>query len=279
MKTQLCGREMVLFRDEDGAVHAIDNACPHRWRRCRGGRQREGDVRGPAHSGLPFSCAHATLRSSWRRGAPLSEGWVEKKGGKSCVACKYHGWALDQDGKIQDVPVSAVRRVPAWAGTRQLASCSLQSAAHPCTAHTRGATAGCHQQGRVAQAPSARLLGRCGQPPPAASPAAPGCLGAASFGACVMGVHAPWPQSRRRAALCGSSSAPRTCPLTPAPPSPTPPSWVSNPRMVQSCQHTCPFSRLSQAGQRRRSLTLSRALCLLPFLDRRPGVARCVRGD
>jgi nitrite reductase/ring-hydroxylating ferredoxin subunit len=30
VKTQLCGREMVLFRDDDGKVHAIDNACPHR---------------------------------------------------------------------------------------------------------------------------------------------------------------------------------------------------------------------------------------------------------
>lgn len=70
VKTLLCGKEMVLFRDEQGKVHAIDNTCPH-------------------------------------RGAPLSEGWVEHKNGHSCVVCPYHGWAMDGEGHLQDVPAAA----------------------------------------------------------------------------------------------------------------------------------------------------------------------------
>ncbi|KAL4420675.1 hypothetical protein ABPG75_010331 [Micractinium tetrahymenae] len=70
VKTQLCGRDMVLFRDADGKPHCIDNTCPH-------------------------------------RGAPLSEGWVEHgKGGHSCVVCPYHAWALDGNGVLRDVPAA-----------------------------------------------------------------------------------------------------------------------------------------------------------------------------
>lgn len=69
MKVQLCGTEMVLFRDKNtNAVHCIDNTCPH-------------------------------------RGAPLSEGWVSEKNEKTCIVCPYHGWAFDGDGILRDVPV------------------------------------------------------------------------------------------------------------------------------------------------------------------------------
>ena len=48
----------------------------------------------------------ACLPALPRRGAPLSEGWVNTKGGHSCVVCPYHGWAFDGTGSLQDVPVS-----------------------------------------------------------------------------------------------------------------------------------------------------------------------------
>jgi hypothetical protein len=41
------------------------------------------------------------------RGAPLSSGWLSEPhstGGHTCVVCPYHGWAIDGQGKLQDVP-------------------------------------------------------------------------------------------------------------------------------------------------------------------------------
>eukprot|EP00775_Hariotina_reticulata_P003369 gene3369-3644_t len=65
----ILGTRLTLFRDETGAVVAVDDACPH-------------------------------------RGAPLSAGWTatDKATGKKCVVCPYHGWAFDSEGKLQDVP-------------------------------------------------------------------------------------------------------------------------------------------------------------------------------
>lgn len=49
------GRRVVLFRDAaSGAVRCLEDVCPH-------------------------------------RGAPLSEGWLEAKNGRTCVVCPYHG--------------------------------------------------------------------------------------------------------------------------------------------------------------------------------------------
>ncbi|KAL6774148.1 hypothetical protein ACKKBG_A23935 [Auxenochlorella protothecoides x Auxenochlorella symbiontica] len=70
VKVQLCGREMVLFRDAtSGDVQALDNVCPH-------------------------------------RGAPLSSGWLSEKESGTCVVCPYHGWALDGAGALKDVPAA-----------------------------------------------------------------------------------------------------------------------------------------------------------------------------
>lgn len=70
VQVQLCGKEMVLWRSADGTVNCIDNACPH-------------------------------------RGAPLHQGWVDhKKDGHSCIVCPYHGWAMDGDAALHDVPAA-----------------------------------------------------------------------------------------------------------------------------------------------------------------------------
>ena len=45
------------------------------------------------------------LIPSYCRGAPLSEGWIDHKGGHSRLVCPYHGWAFDGQGTLQDVPV------------------------------------------------------------------------------------------------------------------------------------------------------------------------------
>eukprot|EP00878_Enallax_costatus_P003488 GHUV01003701.1.p1 GENE.GHUV01003701.1~~GHUV01003701.1.p1 ORF type:complete len:521 (+),score=199.28 GHUV01003701.1:1499-3061(+) len=65
----ILGTRLTLFRDEEGKVVAVDDTCPH-------------------------------------RGAPLSEGWTvtDKKSGKKCVVCPYHGWSFDAEGKLRDVP-------------------------------------------------------------------------------------------------------------------------------------------------------------------------------
>jgi phenylpropionate dioxygenase-like ring-hydroxylating dioxygenase large terminal subunit len=60
---------LVLFRDASGVVQALPDACPH-------------------------------------RGAPLSRGWTAEKGGASCVVCPYHGWAIDGQGKLREVPAN-----------------------------------------------------------------------------------------------------------------------------------------------------------------------------
>lgn len=70
VEVKLCGKQMVLWREEQtGKVRCIDNACPH-------------------------------------RGAPLSGGWVAEREDHSCIVCPYHGWALDGEGALHDVPVS-----------------------------------------------------------------------------------------------------------------------------------------------------------------------------
>lgn len=65
----ILGTRITLFRDENNKVVAVDDTCPH-------------------------------------RGAPLGDGWTvtDKKSGKKCVVCPYHGWAFDADGKLRDVP-------------------------------------------------------------------------------------------------------------------------------------------------------------------------------
>lgn len=71
VEVELCGKQMVLWREEaTGRVRCIDNACPH-------------------------------------RGAPLSGGWITEKEGHSCVVCPYHGWALDGEGTLHDVPAAS----------------------------------------------------------------------------------------------------------------------------------------------------------------------------
>jgi phenylpropionate dioxygenase-like ring-hydroxylating dioxygenase large terminal subunit len=76
LKVELCGKEMVLYRNMDGsAIHCIDNICPH-------------------------------------RGAPLSKGWIETHAGQTCITCPYHGWALSGQGEIMNVP--AVEKKGEW---------------------------------------------------------------------------------------------------------------------------------------------------------------------
>ena len=61
---------IVLFRDSTtGVVRALDDVCPH-------------------------------------RGAPFSGGWIHEHDGHDCVVCPYHGWAVDGDGRLRDVPAA-----------------------------------------------------------------------------------------------------------------------------------------------------------------------------
>ena len=43
------------------------------------------------------------------RGAPLSQGWVNKQ---DCVVCPYHGWAFDSEGVLKEVP--AAEKAEGW---------------------------------------------------------------------------------------------------------------------------------------------------------------------
>jgi hypothetical protein len=53
-------------------------------------------------SAMPVQCVSRLL--SCCRGAPLSGGWVSQANGHDCVVCPYHGWAFDEEGRLQDVP-------------------------------------------------------------------------------------------------------------------------------------------------------------------------------
>lgn len=66
---EMLGMKLSLFRDAQGVVRCVSDVCPH-------------------------------------RGAPLSKGWVEKHDGHNCVVCPYHGWAIDGDGYLRDVPAA-----------------------------------------------------------------------------------------------------------------------------------------------------------------------------
>ncbi|KAL4451408.1 hypothetical protein ABPG77_009480 [Micractinium sp. CCAP 211/92] len=116
LKTQLCGRDMVLFRDAEGKPRCIDNTCPHRKAGkgvCGGSTWAWGGLRAApsallARLGLPSRLPLPAYALTFaRRGAPLSEGWVEHgKDGHSCVVCPYHAWALDGEGVLRDVPAA-----------------------------------------------------------------------------------------------------------------------------------------------------------------------------
>lgn len=69
---EILSEKIVLFRNNDGKVVAINDVCPH-------------------------------------RGAPLHDGWVTQKDGDACVVCPYHGWAFDQEGRVRDVPAATVK--------------------------------------------------------------------------------------------------------------------------------------------------------------------------
>ncbi len=66
VQVSLLGREYVLWRTPDGSISAAPNGCPH-------------------------------------RNARLSEGSIR---GDGCLACPYHGWAFDPQGRCVDIPSS-----------------------------------------------------------------------------------------------------------------------------------------------------------------------------
>jgi phenylpropionate dioxygenase-like ring-hydroxylating dioxygenase large terminal subunit len=69
----MLGMQLVLMRDAaTGAVHCLQDACPH-------------------------------------RGAPLSTGWMARLpgDGTSVLVCGYHGWQIDGHGRLHAVPANS----------------------------------------------------------------------------------------------------------------------------------------------------------------------------
>ncbi len=64
VKARLLGQNLVLFRDKSGQVNCLSDICIH-------------------------------------RGGSLSNGWTTER---DCVACPYHGWEFDAEGKVQFIP-------------------------------------------------------------------------------------------------------------------------------------------------------------------------------
>src|SRR5210317_1240660 len=64
VRTRLLGQDFVLFRGTDGKVNCLSDICIH-------------------------------------RGGSLSGGWTTER---NCVACPYHGWEFDAEGKVQFIP-------------------------------------------------------------------------------------------------------------------------------------------------------------------------------
>ncbi|MCA0900882.1 aromatic ring-hydroxylating dioxygenase subunit alpha [Microbulbifer agarilyticus] len=64
VRVKMLGQNFVLFRDKSGKVNCLSDVCIH-------------------------------------RGGSLSKGWTTKR---DCVACPYHGWEFDAEGKVQFIP-------------------------------------------------------------------------------------------------------------------------------------------------------------------------------
>ena len=64
VRARLLGQNFVLFRDGKGRVHCLSDVCIH-------------------------------------RGGALSNGWRTERG---CIACPYHGWEFDPDGRVRFIP-------------------------------------------------------------------------------------------------------------------------------------------------------------------------------
>jgi len=64
VKAKLLGQNFVLFRDSSGKVNCLSDICIH-------------------------------------RGGSLAGGWTTER---DCVACPYHGWEFDAEGKVQFIP-------------------------------------------------------------------------------------------------------------------------------------------------------------------------------
>ena len=64
VRAKLLGQNFVLFRDSKGKAHCLSDICIH-------------------------------------RGGALSGGWTTER---DCVACPYHGWEFDPEGKVQFIP-------------------------------------------------------------------------------------------------------------------------------------------------------------------------------
>lgn len=81
------GKEMVIFRGEDGAVQVLDAYCPH-------------------------------------MGAHLGYGIHENKGSSggcvtgNTISCPFHGWRFDMDGKVVEIPYA--KRIPPKAEGKEL---------------------------------------------------------------------------------------------------------------------------------------------------------------
>ena len=96
---EILGQKVVLFRDENGRACCMSDTCPHRY--------------------VAPSCTHHYPQkypnASQTRGAPMSHGWVQRDvqgSGHTCVVCPYHGWAIDHNGVLQDVP--AAEKKASW---------------------------------------------------------------------------------------------------------------------------------------------------------------------
>ncbi|GAA5525480.1 carnitine monooxygenase oxygenase subunit [Microbulbifer aestuariivivens] len=64
VRVKLLGQNFVLFRDKTGKVNCLSDVCIH-------------------------------------RGGSLSKGWTTER---DCVACPYHGWEFDAEGKVKFIP-------------------------------------------------------------------------------------------------------------------------------------------------------------------------------
>ena len=75
-------RDLVAWRDHQGAVHLTDAYCAH-------------------------------------QGAHLAVGGkIEEVDGEQCLRCPFHGWAFDGDGQCREIPYGESERIPAKANMR-----------------------------------------------------------------------------------------------------------------------------------------------------------------
>ncbi|HZF79567.1 MAG TPA: Rieske 2Fe-2S domain-containing protein [Rubrivivax sp.] len=124
VKARVFGESLVVFRDSDGRVGVLDEACPHRGASLLFGRNEEGGLRCLYH-GWKMDADGRVLEMT---SEPAASGMVDKVRHKAYPVREWGGFVWAWFGPEESVPEF---RPPAWAPTADV-RVSIAKALIPC---------------------------------------------------------------------------------------------------------------------------------------------------